>query len=357
MASFNELIKSGKIEAAFLQKQVAAASVDTNVQKISKLDQVNPNARTFSRLEQAALKSIDTLNAAVDNLNSLLLQVNPEIVSDVNYLSDRSYNMNVESCLHSVIDNYIELLDTKGINYPPDVKPSTNQNDSLTEVLKTIATENTKRDKQLAEQNKQITDLISNLSKNQSDNISVLVTKHDENIKKLTKTNSSIVPRPTQPLFKSRETDADYELFRDFLPRFKHFVSGVKKDANKLEWLKSSISGDAQALIKNLSLEDVNYAIALKRLEDKYLNNEYIKEKLITSILKFKCDNKLQISKIPSMITSLCNDLDELKNSHEIDPYEGSGGEFVRHNLYHGLPDKIGSGLIQKLNKNYPSLK
>ena len=357
MASFNELIKSGKIEAAFLQKQVAAASVDTNVQKISKLDQVNPNARTFSRLEQAALKSIDTLNAAVDNLNSLLLQVNPEIVSDVNYLSDRSYNMNVESCLHSVIDNYIELLDTKGINYPPDVKPSTNQNDSLTEVLKTIATENTKRDKQLAEQNKQITVLISNLSKNQSDNISVLVTKHDENIKKLTKTNSSIVPRPTQPLFKSRETDADYELFSDFLPRFKHFVSGVKKDVNKLEWLKSSISGDAQALIKNLSLEDVNYAIALKRLEDKYLNNEYIKEKLITSILKFKCDNKLQISKIPSMITSLCNDLDELKNSHEIDPYEGSGGEFVRHILYHGLPDKIRSGLIQKLNKNYPSLK
>ena len=125
MASFNELIKSGKIEAAFLQKQVAAVAVDTNVQKITKLDQVNPNARTFSRLEQAALKSIDTLNAAIDNLNSLLLQANPEIVTDVNYLSDRDYNMNVESCLHSVIDTYIELLDTKGINYPPEIKPST----------------------------------------------------------------------------------------------------------------------------------------------------------------------------------------------------------------------------------------
>ena len=139
--------------------------------------------------------------------------------------------------------------------------------------------------------------------------------------------------------------------YRDFKPRFLHFVISVKKESQKLEWLISSVTGEAHNLISKLDLVDSNYAIALARLDERYLNSDFVKENLLKKVLEFKIDPKIPFIKVPSVITSLTNMLDTLKETHKIDCYERAGMELVRCILFHKLPEKIKKNLIYKLIK------
>ena len=61
MATFNDLIRSGKVKAAFLRRGAILNDTYKNVLSIEKLDQVTPNVRAFERQETNANKSLEEL--------------------------------------------------------------------------------------------------------------------------------------------------------------------------------------------------------------------------------------------------------------------------------------------------------
>ena len=86
--TFIELIKTGKVKAAHLDKQTALANISDNVNRIEDLDTSNHKVRAFSRVESNAEKSLDVLKAAITALNRLLSDTKPKIASDEDYLAD-----------------------------------------------------------------------------------------------------------------------------------------------------------------------------------------------------------------------------------------------------------------------------
>ena len=56
MATFNELIKSGKIRQAYLQRLATTEEISQKILSIKALDQENPNSGTFNKLETNANK-------------------------------------------------------------------------------------------------------------------------------------------------------------------------------------------------------------------------------------------------------------------------------------------------------------
>ena len=124
MAEFTELIKSGKIQTAYLQRQATLKEISQIVLSIKDLDQSNPNSRTFNRLESHANISIDELKLANRELNILLDKANPDIDKDESYKADQKLVREQQFGLFKVIDDYVELLHSKEIPYPPDVKPA-----------------------------------------------------------------------------------------------------------------------------------------------------------------------------------------------------------------------------------------
>ena len=88
MATFSELIKTGKVKAAYLLKQGALADVSQNLLLIKDLDKDSPNARVFSKVESNADKSIEVMKAVSKDLNILLYDANPDIASDEDYIAD-----------------------------------------------------------------------------------------------------------------------------------------------------------------------------------------------------------------------------------------------------------------------------
>ena len=64
MADFNQLIKSGKSQTAYSHRQALLGEIDLNVNLIKDLDQDNPIARTFNRLESNVNELLDQLKLA-----------------------------------------------------------------------------------------------------------------------------------------------------------------------------------------------------------------------------------------------------------------------------------------------------
>ena len=89
MAEFTELIKSGKIQAAYLQRQATLKEISRNVLLIKDLDQENPNSRISNRLESNANKSLDELKLANRELDILLDKANLDFVNDESYIADQ----------------------------------------------------------------------------------------------------------------------------------------------------------------------------------------------------------------------------------------------------------------------------
>ena len=105
MAEFTELIKSGKIQAAYLQRQATLEEISRNVLLIKDLDQANPNSRTFNRLESNANKSLDELKLANRELEIRLHKVNPDINNDESYIADQKFVRKQQFSLIIVIED------------------------------------------------------------------------------------------------------------------------------------------------------------------------------------------------------------------------------------------------------------
>ena len=100
----------------------------------------------------------------------------------------------------------------------------------------------------------------------QNKNVSDLSTSLVNQIKSHT-ASSKPGPKPTQPKFKPKGNDSDFAEFSSFLSKFEFFIATCTTNVQKLQWLQTSVEGEAIGLIKHLSLVDDNYAIALKKLQ------------------------------------------------------------------------------------------
>ena len=110
MALFTELIKSGKIKAAYLQRQATLEQINRNVLSIKDLDQETPNVRTFTRLESNANKSLEELKVVKRDLDILLFKANPDFRNEENYIADQKLMIDKEFALLNAIEDYIQLL-------------------------------------------------------------------------------------------------------------------------------------------------------------------------------------------------------------------------------------------------------
>ena len=129
MASFVDVIKSGKIETAYLQKQAALTDVDDNCKLINDLNVETPNLRVFSMYEANAKSFLETLKAASKDLDILVLKANPQMADDEIYKSDRKSARDHIFKLCNAIGDYTQVLNDKGITYPPEVKPADSSGD------------------------------------------------------------------------------------------------------------------------------------------------------------------------------------------------------------------------------------
>ena len=89
MAQFTQIIKSGKSQAAYSHRQALLGEIDLNVNLIKDLDQDNPIARTFNRLESNVNELLDKLKLANVELATHLVKANPQINNDESYITNQ----------------------------------------------------------------------------------------------------------------------------------------------------------------------------------------------------------------------------------------------------------------------------
>ena len=325
MSSFGDLIQVKAIAYALLQRDTALFAMKERVHKINDLSSDSPNPRIFGKVEQEANEELSTLKGANRNLVSLLLNSNRDIKSDSAFQVDQKNVRSEEFKCMNAIDNYIQLFADKNITYPVDSKPNSDPSDL---------------------------DTITKVLKSQSETTVKVV---DKMLKEFSHKDNSAAPRPSQPFFTSKQTEADFAAFKEFLKKFEHFTSKCISKTAKLEWLQSSVKGEAYLLIGNLTLEDDNYDIAVKSLKDKYLDPDTVKHTLLQSILNFNCEAGARYAKLDSAVVALLNNLNELKTVHSLDIGEELCKELLRELVFYKLPAEVGLGLVDACGTNYPS--
>ena len=261
MASFTELIKSGKIRQAYLQRHATIDEISQKILSIKALDQENPSSGTFNRLETNANKSLEELKVANRDLEIQLYNINPNINDDESYIADKNLVRDKEFSLFNAMEDYIKLLHSKEISYPPEAKPVTSSGD-LAAILNNLVAS---QDKNALAQDKIITTLDKNLTA----------------VVKSQTSNSRSGPKAAQPKFKSKNNDSDYGEFNDFLSKFEFFTAKCSTDVEKLQWLKTSVEGDAAGLIKHLYLSNEDLEIALNRFKARYSNPDVVKHSVL----------------------------------------------------------------------------
>ena len=117
------------------------------------------------------------------------------------------------------------------------------------------------------------------------------------------------------------------------------------------------MEGEAVGLVKHFSLAEDNYAIALKRLKDRYSNPEIVKHILLQSLISFKCESSPKFVKSQSALTSFANALDELKIVHNLPRGELLCNELLREICFYNLPSDLRKGLIEETGSNYHSIE
>ena len=144
MATFTDLIKSCKCKAAYLKRQATLEQINQNVLAINKLDQETPNVRTFIRLESNADKTLEQLKVANIELDTLMFEANPDFRNEENYIANQKLVVDKEFSLLNAMEDYIKLLRSKEIAYPPEVKPVTVPTD-LSNILNNLVTSQNKK--------------------------------------------------------------------------------------------------------------------------------------------------------------------------------------------------------------------
>ena len=107
---------------------------------------------------------------------------------------------------------------------------------------------------------------------------------------------------------------SDYLSYKSFVKKFEYFVSNTPKDTDKLNWLLNSVKGSAYELIKHFTLEDANYQLAKDALKKAYLDDDKIKEGIVSTIYLYKNQNPdKNYTNVIKGLTTLENHIAELK--------------------------------------------
>ena len=339
MATFLELVKTGKAKGTYLKKQALVGSVHDELVKIGSLDKENPNLHIFEMTQEEAKALLADLTKAKRDLKLALIEQNPEIYEDGDYKKDTNSDIILELKVQTDLERYIEVMNQHEIQYPPVVAPIGPQgdlNDILTALLKCQTG------------NAAAADVV--FKTNTAQQIAT-AKQHKEMIDTLSKHGTS-GPKASQPFFTPKNSDADYEIYSEFIQRFSNFVIKCT-DEVKLQWLQSCVKGDALLIIKHLTPSDANYKTALERLEKRFNNPEVIKHNLVQSILSFKADSNPRFTKVVSAVTGFANALEELRTKHIIDNDVKMLEEFKREILFYNLPAPIREGLILATGENF----
>ena len=242
--------------------------------------------------------------------------------------------------LFDEIDKYTQLLHSKGIQYPPDVKPDISSGDLAASLYNLVENLDKNMTAVVTKQDKNIADLSKSLVDQQDKNISELSKSLVDQIKSNASSKSG--PKALQPKFKAKGNESDYAEFNDFLSKFEFFTAKCSTNLEKLQWLKTSVEGqDAVGLIKHFSLTNANYPIALKRLKDRYSDPDVVKHSLFQSILSFKCEAGPKFSKTLAAMTAFENTLEELKTAHRLPIGELLCKELLREICFYILPSDV----------------
>ena len=217
MASFNELIKSGKIKTVFLKKQTALSDINRNVQLVNDLDTESPSIRVFTRIDQSASESLQKLKDVLGELDLLLHEANTDIESDEDYIADQKQVRESQFCLFEVIDKFSDVLNDAGIKYPPEVSPAHAPSD-LADVLAQLVKCQTDNAKATTDN-----------AKATSDQLAANADQHKETIDTLSK-HGTQGPKAAQPFFQPKNNDTDYQVFSEFIQKFDNFVLRCKND-------------------------------------------------------------------------------------------------------------------------------
>ena len=132
--------------------------IDHNVTLINDLDRENPIVRTFTRFESNVNELLNELKLANVELATHLVKANPQINNDESYKTDKKFVNEQLFSACKAIDDYTELLNSKGIPYPPNVKPEASSGD-LAAILNNLVTS---QDKNALAQNNFMTTLDKN---------------------------------------------------------------------------------------------------------------------------------------------------------------------------------------------------
>ena len=177
------------------------------------------------------------------------------------------------------------------------------------------------------------------------------------------RSSASFIVRPPQiqitgPTFSGREMTTDHMSFQNFLSRFENCVAGMANNAERLNFLKCSLTDEALRLIQHLSCTDANYQRALTTLKKKYLDIDEIIDQIFQDILDYvpkKDTAYLEFNEFVSRTASL---LEELGNSYFCDFSEdtSAGARLMAKILFQKFPKELKGEMIGLTGKRIPSL-
>ena len=118
MAQFSQIIKSGKSQTAYLHRQALLTEINNNVTLIKELDRENPSLSPFTRYKSNINDLLNDLKLANEKLITHLENAEPLIHNDESYIADQGSVIVKVISACKAIDEYTELLNSKGIQYP-----------------------------------------------------------------------------------------------------------------------------------------------------------------------------------------------------------------------------------------------
>ncbi|XP_028160968.1 uncharacterized protein LOC114353251 isoform X2 [Ostrinia furnacalis] len=119
------------------------------------------------------------------------------------------------------------------------------------------------------------------------------------------------LPRITLPTFsgKYEEWQTFFDMFSSLIHQNKHITA-----VEKLHYLKSNLSGEAQNLLSNFSTTDANYEEAWKQLMRRYNNKRYISNAVLRNLFSVKKLNNESANLIKQLLDTTSTCLKSLDN-------------------------------------------
>ena len=331
------------IKAAHIKRNASVMELNGTVGKIKLLNTANPSLRQFKYLEKELEVNMDQLKSDNHVFMQHILHQSQSLSSDADFVDDQKSIRATQFAAMSAKDEYVELLENH--NLIPKMT------DQLANAASAANPEFTAILQEMARDRKIMTEIQRTHAESQK-SLLVELNKNQE------AANRAVTgPKPTQPFYHPKSDMSDYLTYKSFIKKFEYFTVNVNKQVDKLWWLLSSVKGDAYESIKNLSLEESNYEVALERLKKTYLDDDKIRQSIISVIYNYKNSSPdKDYSNVLKGLTSLENHLSELKGVHNIDCYEPAANLIISHIIFNNLPGSVKNELMNECKTLYPNL-